>query len=138
MSADPSKKLVQKIVVGFDLEFMPPVLVRSFSSLKGKITRKRYRIQVVLGAITKLPVNTDVLFVPEELFEKAQQITTPETRIIVLDRKRTYQVIFDKFLLELEEGNEFFANRLGQGETLETIGPLGGVIKRYRGSERIS
>ena len=132
-----SKRLVKKIVVGFDLEFMPPALVRSFTLLRGKIARKRYRIEVVLGAITKLPAHTDVLFVPEELLEKAQQLTGPDVRIAVLDSKKTHQSAFDKLFKDLEEGNEIYTERLGEAETLEKIGPQGGVMMRYRGSERI-
>ena len=132
-----SKKLVRKIVIGFDLEFMPPSLVRNFTLLRGKIARKRLRIDVALGAITKLPPNTDVLFVPEELLEKAQQIVSPDIRISGLTSKKTYQTAFDKLLKELEEGNEIFAERLAEAETLEKIGAKGGVIMRYRGSERI-
>jgi len=132
-----SKRLVKKIVIGFDLEFMPPALVRSFTLLRGKIARKRYRIEVVLGVITKLPGNTDVLFVPEELLVKAQQLTSSDVRIAVLDSKKTHQSAFDELLKDLEEGNEIYAERLGEAETLEKIGPQGGVIMRYRGSERI-
>ena len=132
-----SKRLVKKIVIGFDLEFMPPALVRSFTLLRGKIARKRYRIEVVLGVITKLPGNTDVLFVPEELLVKAQQLTSSDVRIAVLDSKKTHQSAFDELLKDLEEGNEIYAERLGEAETLEKIGPQGGVIMRYRGSELI-
>jgi mannitol-specific phosphotransferase system IIBC component len=130
------KRLVRKIVIGFDLGFMPPALVRSFTLLRGKIARKRLRIEVLLGVITKLPENTDVLFVPEELFEKAQQLHS-DVQIVVLDSKKTYQPTFDKLLKELEEGSEFYAETLSEGESIETIGSQGGVIKRYRGSERI-
>jgi mannitol-specific phosphotransferase system IIBC component len=132
-----AKRLVKKIVIGFDLEFMPPTLVRSFTLLRGKIARKRLRIEVALGAITKLPANTDVLFVPEELLEKAQQLTNPDVRIITLDSKKTYQTAFDDLFKNLEDGSEIYAEQLGDAESLDQKGKHGGVIMRYRGSERI-
>ena len=80
-----TRKLIRKIVIGFGLEFMPPALVRSFNLLRGKIARKRLRIEVALGAITKLPENTDLLFVPEELLEKARQLSDPDMLIIPIN-----------------------------------------------------
>lgn len=128
---------IQKIVIAYHLQTLPPTLIRSFTLLRGRVRRKRYRLEVVLLPLQKVPADTDVLFVPEELLEAARQAAPQVERIALLDTSQTHQASFDRLFSDLEEGSLIFARSVDEAGSLEKRGPKGGVIMRYRGSERI-
>jgi mannitol-specific phosphotransferase system IIBC component len=128
---------IKKIVITYHLQALPPALIRSFTLLRGKMRRKRLRIEVVLLPLQKIPEDADVLFVPEELLEEARQAAPLAKRIALLDTTQTYQASFDKLISDLEDGTEIFARSIDEAGSLEKRGAQGGVIVRYRGSERI-
>lgn len=132
------RREVKRIVIGYDLKSLPPALFRSFNLLRGKLARRRLRVEVLIRPISKLPPDTDVLFVPAELLEQAQQIAPYAARIGLLDPRKTYQKVFDEFLKDLEAGAEIYALRVDEAGDLERTGARGGVIVRYRGNERVS
>jgi len=92
---------------------------------------------VVLLPLQKIPEDADVLFVPEDLLEEARQAAPLAKRIALLDATQTYQASFDKLISDLEDGTEIFARSIDEAGSLEKRGAQGGVIMRYRGSERI-
>lgn len=128
---------IKKVVVSYDLVSLPPTLIRSFTLLRGKLARKRFRVDVALCPLNRLSDEIDVLFVPDALLEEAQKAVPEAARIAPIDIKKTRQIAFDELLADLEEGTEIYAQRVDNAGGQESKGPRGGVVVRYRGNERI-
>ncbi len=123
-------RLVKKVVIAYDLKALPPSLIRSLRLLRGKLARKRYKIEVVLRPLSQLPPDTDVLFAPAELLAAAQQAAPEAAWVAPLDAAATQQAVFDELLQRLAAGQEMYALPVEEQ-------PGRGVIVRYRGNERI-
>ena len=123
-------RLIKKVVIGYELKALPPALIRSLTLLRGKLARKRYKIEVSLCPLSQLPPDADVLFVPGGLLEAAEQAAPAAAWVAPLDTATTQQVIFDELLQRLAAGQEMYA-------LLVEEQPGRGVIVRYRGNERI-
>ena len=126
----PPARLVSKIVIGYDLSALPPSLIRSFTLLRGRLARKRFKIEVVLRPLSQLPPDTDVLFVPAVMLEVASQVAPQAVWVAALIDKTTRQVVFDELLQRLAAGQEMYALPVEEQSGR-------GVIVRYRGNERI-
>ena len=126
----PPARLVKKVVIGYDLNALPPSLIRSFTLLRKMLARKRFMIEVVLRPLSQLPPDTDVLFVPGELLEAAQQAASEAAWVAPLDAAKTHQVVFDELVQRLEVGQEMYALPVEEQSGRS-------VIVRYRGNQRI-
>lgn len=126
-----SARLVKKVVVGFDVNILPLSLIRSFARLRGRLARAGFKIEVVLRPISRLPLDTDILFVPAELMEVARQ-AAPETLYVLA----IHQSAYNELVKQLEEGGEIYALRAE--DSADQSGSRGGTIVRYRGYTRIS
>jgi hypothetical protein len=98
--------------------------------LRGKLARKRYKVEVILCPLSQFPADTDVLFVPGELLEAAQQAASEAAWVAPLDAAKTHQVVFDELVQRLEAGQGMYALSVDEQSR-------GGVIVRYRGNQRI-
>ena len=126
----PPARLVSKIVIGYDLSALPPSLIRSFTLLRGRLARKRFKIEVVLRPLSQLPPDTDVLFVPAELVQAAHQVAPAEARVMPLNASTSRQPAYDELTRLLEAGQEMYALPVEEQSGR-------GVIVHYRGNERI-
>ena len=136
MSEEPAPaRMIKKVVIGYDLMALPPSLIRSLTLLRGKLARKRFRIEVILSPVTKLPTDIDVLFVPEGLLEAARQSAPQAAWVAPLNAATTQQPVFDELVQRLEAGQEMVAQMID--DAAASSGAQGGVIVRYRGNERI-
>lgn len=127
-------RLVKKVVVGYDLNALPPALIRSFSVLRRRLERAGYEIEVVMRPLAELPPDVDVLFVPDQLVETAQHVA-PGAQVMPLALSAPYQPAFDELLQQLNSGQELYALRVEKGSD-QPDGPRR-VIVRYRGNERL-
>lgn len=125
-----SARLVKKIVVGYDVNILPLSLIRSFTRLRGRLARAGFKIEAVLRPISRLPLDTDILFVPAELMEVARQ-AAPETLYVLAIQQSAY----NELVKQLEEGGEIYALRAE--DSADQSGSQGGSIVRYRGYTRI-
>ena len=128
-------RLIKKVVIGYDLTALPPTLIRGLTLLRGKLARKRFRIEVILCPLTQLPPDTDVLFVPAGLLEAARQAAPAAVWVAALNAATTQQTVFDELIERLEAGQDLAA--LPVDESADASSPEGSVIVRYRGNERI-
>ena len=122
-------RLIKKVVIGYDLKALPPSLIRCLTLLRGKLARRRYKIEVVLRPLSQLPQDIDVLFVPAGLLEAARPAAPGAAWVAPLNAATTQQAVFDELLQKLEAGQEMYA--------LPVEEAAGHVIVRYRGNERI-
>lgn len=130
----PTPRLVKKVAVAYDLNALPPTLIRSFSVLRRKLERAGFQIEVVLCPLTQLPPDVDVLFVSDQLVESARQVKA-EVCVMPLILSGTHQPAFDELLQQLDAGQTIYALR--REETAGSSGAARRVIMRYRGHQRI-
>ena len=134
----PSARLVKKIVVAYELSALPPALIRSFVVLRRKVERAGFKIKVLMSPLSQLPPDIDVLFVPAEMQQVAQQAAPEVTCVLPFDATASHQAIFDKLLQQLQTGNEFYALCLEEKGDQDDAGEQRGIMMRYRGHEKIS
>ncbi len=132
-----SRRLIRKIVVGYELDSLPPSLMRSFTVLRAKVARKKLRIKVLILPISRLPEDVDVLFVSEKLIDKAQSRAPGAVRVAAIDPQKTYQAAYEQLLDDLRHGQDIYAEQTDRDGGIDEIGERGGIMMRYRGSERI-
>ena len=130
----PTRRLVRKIAVAYDLNALPPSLIQSFNVLRRKLERSGYHIEVVLRPLRALPPDIDVLCISAEMLDTARS-AAPGVRIMPLAPETSHQPVYDELLQQLDAGQEIYALRRQEG-----VDPSDGtrrVIMRYRGNERI-
>jgi mannitol-specific phosphotransferase system IIBC component len=127
-------RLVKKVAVAYDLNALPPALIRSHSILRRKLERAGFRIEVVMRPLSQLPPAVDVLFVADELVESARQIL-PEAQVMLLDLSQVHQPAFDELLQQLNSGQALYALRVEEGD--DQTGASRRVVVRYRGNEKL-
>jgi mannitol-specific phosphotransferase system IIBC component len=132
--AAPTPRLVKKAAVAYDLNALPPALIRSYSVLRRKLERAGFRIEVVMRPLGQLPPDVDVLFVADELVESARQ-TSPEAQVMPLHLTQVHQPAFDELLQHLNSGQALYALRVE--EESEQTDASRRVIVRYRGNEKL-
>ncbi len=130
----PTPRLVKKVAVAYDLNALPPSLIQSFNVLRRKLERSGYDLEVVLRPLRGLSPEVDVLFVPAELLEAAQQ-AAPGVWIMPLVPNASHQPAYDELLRQLEAGEEIHAVRREAG--VDGSAGTRRVVMRYRGNERI-
>ena len=130
----PTPRLIKKAAVAYDLNALPPALIRSYSVLRRKLERAGFRIEVVMRPLSQLPPDVDVLFVADELVESARQIL-PEARVMLLDLTQVHQPAFDELLQQLNSGQALYALRVEAGDDQADASRR--VIVRYRGNEKL-
>ena len=131
---EPTPRLIKKAAVAYDLNALPPALIRSYSVLRRKLERAGFRIEVVMRPLSQLPPDVDVLFVADELVESARQIL-PEARVMLLDLTQVHQPAFDELLQQLNSGQALYALRVEAGDDQADASRR--VIVRYRGNEKL-
>lgn len=127
-------RLVKKVVVAYDLNALPPALIRSYSVLRRKLERAGFRIEVVMRPLSQLPPDVDVLFVADELVESARQIL-PEALVMLLDLTQVHQPAFDELSQQLNSGQALYALRVEEGS--DQADATRRVVVRYRGNEKL-
>lgn len=130
----PTPRLVKKAAVAYDLNALPPALIRSYSILRRKLERAGFRIEVVMRPLSQLPPDVDVLFVADELVESARQIL-PEAQVMLLDLAQVHQPAFDELLQQLNSGQALYALRVEEGDDQADASRR--VVVRYRGNEKL-
>lgn len=130
----PTPRLVKKAAVAYDLNALPPALIRSYSILRRKLERAGFRIEVVMRPLSQLPPDVDVLFVADELVESARQIL-PEAQVMLLDLAQVHQPAFDELLQQLNSGQALYALRVEEGSDQADASRR--VVVRYRGNEKL-
>jgi mannitol-specific phosphotransferase system IIBC component len=133
-SEAPTPRLVKKVVVAYDLNALPPTLIRNFSVLRRKLERAGFKVEVVLRPLTQLPPEADVLFVPDALVEAAQA-AAPGARVMPLALSAPHPPAFDDLVQQLNAGQELYALRVEEGSDQPDTPRR--VIVRYRGHERL-
>lgn len=127
-------RLVKKVVIGYKLPALPTFLMRSFILLRNKLARAGFRVEVIISPLDQLPPNTDLLFVPTELIEAANQVA-PEAWVIPLTASTAQQPAYDDLMKQLEAGQTLYALRVEDGEA--QLRPEDRMIVRYRGYRRL-
>lgn len=135
--AASSPRLVKKIVVTYELSALPPALIRSFSLLRRKLERAGFKIDVLMRPLSQLPPDTDVLFVPIDMQEVAQQAASEGMYLLPFDITTSHQPVFDTLLQQLQTGTEFYALLAEKKRDRDDSGEPRGIMMRYRGHEKI-
>jgi hypothetical protein len=129
----PGPRLIRKVAVGYDLNALPPSVIRCFTLLRRKLERAGYQIEVGLRPLADLPADLDVLFVSSELVPSAR-LALPAGEVKCLNLAAGHQTAFDELLSELDSGQKLGV-RLPAGDD-----PSAGQrreIQRYRGHDRV-
>lgn len=132
--AEPEPRLVQSVVVGYDLNALPPALIRAFMVLRRKVERAGFQVEVSLRALPDLPPELDVLFVAGELVAAAQQ-RRPGVEVRGLDLGAGHQPAFDQFVDQLQAGQTHRALPRLSGDAQPASAQR--VTVRYRGNSRL-
>ena len=124
-------KVIRRIVFGYTVDCFPGPLIVGCNQMKRKVERAGFDIAVSMEPLSELPPETDVLFVPLELAELAQQIA-PQCRIEALDNFLNHP-LYNALIAQLKEGREWSAAQ----RTAHVTNEEEGYIATYRGYQRI-
>jgi hypothetical protein len=139
VAAPPDEpRVVRRIVWAYEAGVLPGSWLMGCKRLKALLERAGFGIRVDMLPLTELPVDADVVFVPEAL-DEAARAAAPAARVIAL-AGRPEQEVFDALVAELRAGTELTAppSAAASDEGVDAPGtaPRGTVV-RYRGWERI-
>jgi hypothetical protein len=123
-------RLVRRVVCGYRLGFLPGEWLQTWRRLDRVLQRAELKVKATLSPLEELPEDTDILVVPPDLREAANEAAPPGTPILVTPAFAAAGA-FSDLVKRLEAGTELTAERI---DPEEAAGPK---IVSYRGHTRI-
>jgi hypothetical protein len=123
-------RLVRRVVCGYRLGFLPGEWLQTWRRLDRVLQRAELKVKATLSPLEELPEDTDILVVPPDLREAANEAAPPGTPILVTPASAAAGAFAD-LVKRLEAGTELTAERV---DPEEAAGPK---IVSYRGHTRI-
>jgi hypothetical protein len=123
-------RVVKRVVCGYRLGFLPGEWLQTWRRLDRVLQRAELKVKATLSPLEELPEDTDILVVPPDLREAANEAAPPGTPILVTPASAAAGAFAD-LVKRLEAGTELTAERV---DPEEADGPK---IVSYRGHTRI-
>ena len=124
-------RVLKQIVFGYAIDFFPGLLIVGYQQLKRKIARSGFDVTVSMNPLSDLPLETDILLVPEQLLDEARRVAST-SQVEPLDNFLNHP-LYNVLVRQLVEGNVWTAPKLAAPSESDEEGE----IRTYRGYERI-
>jgi hypothetical protein len=128
--AEPTARLISRVVVGYRLGFLPGEWLQTWRRLDRALGRANLKVKATLAPLEELPEDTGILVVSPDLREAARECALPGTPILVTPASSAAGA-FNDLIARLEAGTELRAEKV---DPEEAAGPK---IVSYTGYTRI-
>ena len=108
-------KLITRVVCAYRLGFLPGEWLQTWRRLDRLVARSHLKVKATLAPLEDLPLDTDILVVPPELREAANDAAPPGTPILVTPASAAASAFAD-LVARLESGGEFIAEKVDPAE----------------------
>ena len=108
-------KVVRRVVVSYKLGWLPGEWLQAWRRLDRVFARANLRVKATLAPLEDLPEDTDILVVPPELREDANNAVPEGTPILVMPASAAAGAFAD-LVARLEAGADFTAEKFDPEE----------------------
>ena len=108
-------RVVRRIVCGYRQGWLPGDWLQTWRKLDRLLARANLKVKATLAPLDDMPGDTDILVVPPDLREAANQAVPPGTPILVTTAASAAQAFAD-LVRRLEAGTELSAQRVDPEE----------------------
>jgi hypothetical protein len=103
-------KVVRRVVCSYRLGWLPGEWLQTWRRLDRVFARANLRVKATLAPLEALPADTDILVVPPDLRDAANEAVTPGTPILVTPASAAAGAFAD-LVARLEAGTDFTAEK---------------------------
>jgi len=115
MDEGAEPKVVRRVVVSYKLGWLPGEWLQAWRRLDRLFARANLRVKATLAPLEDLPEDTDILVVPPDLRDAANNAVPEGTPILVMPASAAPGA-FAELVAKLEAGTEFTAEKFDPEE----------------------
>jgi hypothetical protein len=111
IAPSPGPKVVRRVVCAYRQGWLPGDWLQTWRRLDRVLARAELQVKATLSPLEDLPEDTDILVVPPELREAANEVVPPGTPILVTPAAAAAGA-FSDLVSRLQAGVEFTAEKI--------------------------